>query len=109
MKLISQRIQCECYDYLTCVSKPARRVFRRQNDADTSSVNIVLQLLKNVKTPGINNKVKYKVCAAHYYKYQWLTHDMIFGTLVRPFAAKACRCNIPGSNPTRTFDINIYF
>ena len=36
------RFDCEYYDWLTCVLKPARRALRRQIDDDASSVNAPL-------------------------------------------------------------------
>ena len=40
IKIITQRVQCECSDWVTyCVQKPERHVLRCQNVADASSVN----------------------------------------------------------------------
>ena len=39
MKIIAFHVHCECWDYLTCVPKPARHVLCCQIDTDASSLN----------------------------------------------------------------------
>ena len=61
-KIITQRVRCECSDWLTCVPKPARRVLRRQIDTVASSLSTVYT----------HRYIPYVVCSCLNSNFNWI-------------------------------------
>ena len=67
--IITQRVPCECSDWLTCVPKPVRRVLRRQYDTDASSLNrpLVITCTHDLPEPfPMHISINYKIMLGLY-------------------------------------------